>query len=48
MAVNSGKVDMICAGITVNEERKLFTDFSDPYEDAKQVAVVLVKDYKAD
>lgn len=45
MAVNSGKVDMICAGITVNEERKLFTDFSDPYEDAKQVAVVLTKDY---
>lgn len=45
MAVNSGKVDMICAGITVNEERKLFTDFSDPYEDAKQVGVVLTKDY---
>lgn len=48
MAVNSGKVDMICAGITVNEERKMFTDFSDPYEDAKQVAVVLTKDYKAE
>ena len=48
MAVNSGKVDMICAGITVNEERKMFTDFSEPYEDAKQVAVVLTKDYKAD
>ncbi|MBQ7196844.1 MAG: transporter substrate-binding domain-containing protein [Synergistaceae bacterium] len=47
MAVNSGKVDMICAGITVNEERKLFTDFSDPYEDAKQVGLVLTKDYKA-
>ena len=45
MAVNSGKVDMICAGITVNEERKMFTDFSEPYEDAKQVAVVLTKDY---
>ncbi len=45
MAVNGGKVDMICAGITVNEERKLFTDFSDPYENAKQVAVVLTKDY---
>lgn len=44
-AVNSGKVDMICAGITVNEERKMFTDFSDPYEDAKQVGVVLTKDY---
>ena len=48
MAVNSGKVDMICAGITVNEERKMFTDFSEPYEDAKQVAVVLTKDYKAE
>ena len=46
MAVNSGKVDMICAGITVNEERKMFTDFSEPYEDAKQVAVVLTADYK--
>ena len=45
MAVNSGHVDMICAGITVNEERKMFTDFSDPYEDAKQVAVVLTKNY---
>ena len=48
MAVHSGKVDMICAGITVNEERKMFTDFSEPYEDAKQVAVVLTKDYKAE
>ena len=47
MAVNSGKVDMICAGITVNEERKLFTDFSDPYENASQVGVVLTKDYAA-
>ena len=48
MAVNSGKVDMICAGITVNEERKMFTDFSDPYEDAKQVGLILAKDYKAE
>ncbi len=48
MAVNSGKVDMICAGITVNEERKMFTDFSEPYENASQVGVVLVKDYKAE
>ena len=47
MAVNSGKVDMICAGITVNEERKMFTDFSDPYENARQVAVVMTKDYAA-
>lgn len=47
MAVNGGKVDMICAGITVNEERKMFTDFSDPYENARQVAVVMTKDYQA-
>ena len=47
MAVNGGKVDMICAGITVNEERKLFTDFSIPYENARQVAVVMTKDYQA-
>ena len=26
----------------------MFTDFSEPYEDAKQVAVVLTKDYKAE
>lgn len=48
MAVNSGKVDMICAGITVNEERKMFTDFSEPYENASQVGLILTNDYKAE
>ena len=47
MAVNSGKVDMICAGITVTEDRKKNIEFSDPYVDAKQVAVVMTKNYAA-
>ena len=29
----------------VDEERKLSTDFSNPYEDASQVGVVLMEDY---
>ena len=48
MAVASGKVDMICAGITVTEDRKKNMDFSDNYvEGAKQVAVVRADDYEA-
>ena len=31
MAVASGKVDMICAGITVTEDRRKNMDFSDNY-----------------
>ena len=47
MAVSTGKVDMICAGITVTEERKENMDFSDEYvEGARQVAVVRVDDYQ--
>ena len=47
MAVSTGKVDMICAGITVTDERKQNMDFSDDYvEGAKQVAVVLADDYE--
>lgn len=47
MAVASGKVDMICAGISVTEERKKNMDFSVNYvEDAKQVAVVRADDYE--
>lgn len=46
-AVNTGKVDMICAGITVTEDRKQNMDFSDPYVDARQVAVVLTQNYLA-
>ena len=46
MAVSTGKVDMICAGITVTEERKENMDFSDNYVDgARQVAVVRADDY---
>jgi polar amino acid transport system substrate-binding protein len=48
MAVSTGKVDMICAGITVTEERKENMDFSVNYvEGAKQVAVVRADDYEA-
>ena len=48
MAVSTGKVDMICAGITVTEERKENMDFSDNYvEGARQVAVVRADDYQA-
>ncbi|MCR4819441.1 MAG: transporter substrate-binding domain-containing protein [Fretibacterium sp.] len=48
MAVATGKVDMICAGITVTEERKENMDFSDNYvEGARQVAVVRADDYQA-
>ena len=46
-AVSTGKVDMICAGITVTEERKENMDFSDDYVDGtKQVALVRADDYE--
>lgn len=46
-AVSTGKVDMICAGITVTDERKENMDFSDNYVvGAKQVALVLANDYE--
>ena len=45
-AVSTGKVDMICAGITVNEERKENMDFSDNYVDGvRQVALLRADDY---
>lgn len=48
MAVASGKVDMICAGITVTEDRRKNMDFSDNYvEGARQVVVVRADDYEA-
>ena len=48
MAVSTGKVDMICAGITVTEERRENMDFSGNYvEGARQVAVVRADDYEA-
>ena len=47
MAVSTNKVDMICAGITVTEERKENMDFSDNYvTGAKQVALVRADDYE--
>ena len=47
MAVSTNKVDMICAGITVTDERKENMDFSDNYViGAKQVAVVKADDYE--
>ena len=47
MAVSTNKVDMICAGITVTEERKENMDFSDNYVvGAKQVALVRADDYE--
>ncbi len=46
-AVSTGKVDMICAGMTVTDERKENMDFSDNYvTDAKQVALVREDDYE--
>lgn len=46
MAVSTGKVDMICAGITVTEERKENMDFSIDYiVGARQVALVRADDY---
>ncbi len=47
MAVSTNKVDMICAGITVTDERKENMDFSDNYVvGARQVAVVRADDYE--
>ncbi len=46
-AVSTGKVDMICAGMTVTDERKQNMDFSDNYvTGAKQVALVRADDYE--
>lgn len=39
-ALNSGKIDAIAAGMTVNDERKVNVDFSDHYTDASQVVVI--------
>lgn len=45
MALNSGKVDVIAAGITVTEDRKKNMEFSENYvEGARQVALVLAAD----
>lgn len=39
-ALNGGKIDVIAAGMTINEERKVNVDFSSPYVDATQVVVI--------
>ncbi len=46
-ALASGKVDIVLAGMTVTEERKVNMDFSIPYvDDAKQVVVIRKTSYK--
>ncbi len=39
-ALNSGKVDLVIAGMTANDERRQQVDFSDNYYDAAQVIIV--------
>ena len=39
-ALSSGKVDMVIAGMTVDDERKQQVDFSENYYDAAQVIIV--------
>lgn len=39
-ALQQGKIDVIAAGMTINEERKVNVDFSVPYVDATQVVVI--------
>lgn len=40
LAVESGKIDFIAAGMSVTEERKTQVDFSDPYFTSKQMIIV--------
>lgn len=39
-ALEAGSIDFVCAGLTVNEERKARVDFSESYFTSKQVIVV--------
>ena len=39
-ALNSGKVDLVIAGMTANDERRQQVDFSDNYYNAAQVIIV--------
>ncbi len=39
-ALNSGKVDLVIAGMTANDERRQQVDFSENYYDAAQVIIV--------
>ena len=40
LAVNEGKSDIVMAGVTVNEDRKLVMDFTDSYATGVQVVIV--------
>lgn len=40
LAVQQGKVDMVAAGVSVNEDRKKVMDFSDEYVNSTEVVVV--------
>ncbi len=44
VAVQQGKIDLVLAGVSVDEERKKVMDFSDNYVDAKEVVVVNTKE----
>ena len=39
-AISSGQINCIAAGYTIDEERKLACDFSDPYKNSEQVVIV--------
>lgn len=39
-ALSSGKIKAVAAGMTINEERKVNADFSDPYVDATNIVVI--------
>lgn len=41
LAVNEGKSDIVMAGVTVNEDRKLVMDFTDSYATGKQVVIIM-------
>lgn len=46
LALDTGRIDFIAAGMTVTPERELTTDFTQPYiEDARQVIVIRVEDF---
>lgn len=46
MALSSGKVDFVAAGMSVTEEKKQTLDFSDPYFNASQVIIVRAESAK--
>ncbi len=46
LALDTGRIDFIAAGMTVTPQRELTTDFTQPYiEDARQVIVIRVENY---